>query len=173
MSEDVPYYRNSHVNLGGFSVGELTRSLDDSADFFDGPASDSAKQDVLKKLVVAGQNILNPLRQMGFVVDVVRSYSEGASNHGTGYVLDITPMSKNFEDCYTIASTLRGLNTCDQIWIEASDHEGNFHVHAKANPQGYNANPDLQTITDPEGGSGTSGLEYKMTKIDSLKKVVS
>ncbi len=169
----APYYRNTYVNLGGFSVGELTRALDDSADFFDGPAPDSQKQSVLEKLVVAGQHTVSPLRRMGFVVDIVRSYCEGAANHGTGYVLDISPASKNYSDCYAIASTLKGLNTCDQIWIEASDDEGNFHVHVKANPQGYNKNPDLQTITDPEGGSGTPGLEYYSTSISSLKQVTT
>lgn len=170
---NTPYYRNAFTNLGGFSVGELTRALDDSADFFDGPAPDTQKQSVLSKLIVAGQHTVSPLRRLGFVVDIVRSYCEGATNHGTGYVLDIAPASKNFEDCYKIATTLKSLNTCDQIWIEASDDEGNFHVHVKANPQGYNASPDLKTILDPEGGSGTTGLSYYSTSISSLTQVTT
>lgn len=167
----TPYYRNTHINLGGFSVGELTRALDDSSDYFDGPASDSSKQQTLGKLITAAKYTVVPLRQSGFVVDIVRSYCEGAVNHGTGYVLDISPASKNFEDCYALAMTLKGLKTCDQIWIEASDDEGNFHVHAKANPQGYNSNPDLKTILDSEGSNSVDGIEYYSTRISSLTKV--
>ena len=167
----TPYYRNSYVNLGGVSVGELTRALDDSCDFFDGPAPDSSKQQVVGNLITAAKYTVIPLRQSGFVVDIVRSYCEGAVNHGTGLVLDISPASKNFEDCYALATTLKGYKTCDQVWIEASDDEGNFHVHAKANSNGYNNNPDLKTILDVEAANVTDGLEYYSTKISSISKV--
>ena len=168
---NIPYYRNSFVNIGGVSIGELTRSLDDSAAFFDGPASDSSKQSILEKLIEAAKVTIIPLRQMGYPVDVVRSYSEGAVNHGTGYTLDISPASKNFEDCFGLAKELEVMKTCDQIWIEASDDEGNFHVHARANPNGFNPNPDLKTIYDVEGSQVTNGLNYAITKIENLTQV--
>ena len=168
---ETPYYRNTHINLGGFSVGELTRALDDSAAYFDGEADDSAKQSTLEKLVVAGKNILAPIRNQGFVVDVVRSFSENASNHGTGYTLDIAPASKNFEDCYAIATFLIDMQTCDQIWIEASDDSGNFHVHARANPDGFNDNPNLMTIYDVDATNTKDELEFKITTMKSVKEV--
>lgn len=164
----VPYYRNTFVNLGGVSIGELTRALDDSTAYFDGSATDSSKQQTLEKLVFAAQRSIVPLRQMGYPVDVVRSFSEGASNHGTGYTLDISPASKNFEDCYIIARELESMKTCDQIWIEASDDEGNFHVHARVNPDGYNPAPSLKTIYSVDGSDSEDGIKMSLTRVNSL-----
>lgn len=167
----VPYYRNSNIIYGGVVISELTRAGIDSVAFFDGPAADSSKQQMLEKLVTAAKYTVVPVRAAGFIVDIGRSYSEGAANHSTGYALDLVPHSKLYDDCLSIANYLSTLNTCDQVWIEASDDVGSFHVHAKANPNGFNENPSLKTITTRDGSNTYDGLLSASTTVKNSAKV--
>lgn len=164
----MTYYRNTHLNVGNFTIGEITRALDDAAAFFDGPTSESQKQSVMNSLIDAGRKVITPLRQAGFDIEIVRSFSEAAGNHASGRTFDIAPSSRLFEDCYEIAQFLKDTGRCDQIWIEASDDQGNFHVHVTASKT-FNPNPELQTILDVEGKNSESGLVWKSTKLKTYK----
>lgn len=162
----VPYYRNTGARVGAFTVGELTRAMDDSAAFFDGPAADSAKQSVLEKMVTAANLIVTPLRRAGYSFTITRSYSEGAANHGAGDTFDLSPGSKDPSDCYDLAIAVKQTGKASQVWIEASDDEGNFHVHVKASAT-YNSAPDERTILNTKGVS-VSGLKYMERTINSM-----
>lgn len=168
---ETPYYRNTGSRIGAFTVGELTRALDDASAFFDGPAPDSQKQQILEKMVQSAMKVVTPLRKQGWVFTIGRSYSEGASNHGQGNTFDLVPGTKDPSDCYALAQAVSGLGVCDQIWVEASDDEGNYHVHVKVS-SGTNTNPDMKLITSPDGGSG-SELVYLERTVKSLSSAIS
>lgn len=161
------YYRDPRAS-------ELTAAGLDSNDFFRGPASEKQKQDIFDKLHTTYNEVVEPLRGMGFSFWIGRSYSEGAANHGSGYALDLVPHGKSLNEAYSLADAAAALEKCEQVWIEASDDSGNFHVHIKYDSSGKNSSPMLKTIMTREGGSGEDGLVHKTESVvDAQYKVSS
>lgn len=154
----TPYWRNDTV-IDGINTAELTKSNLDATHYYNSAAKDKDKQEMLNRMMIAAQNTVGLLRARGYNVSITRSVSEGAIYHGTGYALDISTPSRNIEDAYEIADIIANdLQTADQVWIEASDYEGNYHVHVLANPDGYNPKPILKTIYDVEAKNVEDGL---------------
>ena len=153
----MPYYKNGNVHvLPGVYGSELTHALDDSAQFFDGQPSN--QQEVFDKLTKAAK-VVSILRSNGFAVDIVRTFSEGAANHGSGYTMDVAPPSRSYSECYAMATEIKRYNMCSQIWIEASDDQGNFHVHFTYDPSENNTSPELKTILKKDGSDIRDGLK--------------
>ena len=155
----APYWRNTDMAVDGVGIGELVHASLDSTDYFNSAAKDKEKQETLNRMILTAQNTVGLLRQRGYNVKIGRSMSEGAVYHGTGYAIDIHTPSRNIEDAYEIADIIANdLQTADQVWIEASDYEGNYHVHVLANPDGFNPEPELRTIYDVEAKLTEPGL---------------
>lgn len=147
------------------AIAELQGPLDAAA-HFRGSKSEKEKQDAMDKLVEAYNGIVSPLRGLGFNFGIGRSYSEGAANHGTSYALDLVPPSRSLNDAYSLAEAAANLEVCEQVWIEASDDSGNFHVHVKYDTSGKNSSPDLKTIMSRDGSSVQDGLVHSQEKVE-------
>jgi hypothetical protein len=49
---------------------------------------------------------------------------------------------------------------------EASDDNGNFHVHVRLDESGTNTNPDLKTILTRNASKVEDGLQWKAEKVN-------
>ena len=157
------YYRNPEAS-------ELTSAGIDSRHFFTGKASEKEKQDIFEKLQLVFREVVEPMRLMGYKFYIGRSYSEGAYNHGTGYTLDLVPYEGSFDAAYGLATAVATLNKCEQVWIEASNNIGIFHVHVRLDPSLKNSSPMLYTILDYKGQKSEPGLVYYTETIENAEE---